>query len=257
MRIKKALSLLTAGLLTLTLLTACDSDGSTETTTSSQDGDSEAYENLTPQQVYETLLQAEDFVFLTVMDRQVTGATINMTYMLEKDGDTLRYTVYQDAEDDTYDVNSVIYIDLGKNICIAPSGDEWYVLEDSESFSVAALIENCTPADLLFDSQNYTVSDGNYTLSRDAILNMIGSTTATVSGAMRSEGDTYTFEVITEEATNVITMTTKVIFRNVGIEMPTYDLNASGQSGSAEPDTDEEPSETADGSESVEEGGAE
>ncbi|MBQ8382402.1 MAG: hypothetical protein IJX47_04260 [Clostridia bacterium] len=245
MKLKKALSLLAAGLLILSLFAACGSKDCTESTAATtQSGDPAAYEGLTPEQVYDTLLQTEDFVFITVMDRKVTGATISMTYMLEKDGDTLRYTVYQDAEDDTYDVNSVIYIDLKENICIAPSGDEWYVLEESEDISVKALVDNCTPVDLLFDNGNYSVSGGRYILTEDAILTAIGSTTATVSGKMTADGESYSFEVVTEEAGNTVTMTTKVLLRNVSVEMPTYDLSTPGQSGSAGTDESEEEPDT-------------
>ncbi|MBQ8289105.1 MAG: hypothetical protein IJX76_10160 [Clostridia bacterium] len=242
-RSAKLLSLLTAGLLTLSLLAACGDadDGNEITTVTTQTGDPVTYEGLTPAQVYDTLLQTEDFVFITVMNRQVTGATISMTYMLEKDDNTLRYTVHQDAEDDTYDVSSVIYIDLKEGICIAPDGDEWYVLEQSGDISVAALVENCTPADLLFDNGNYSVSGGKYTLTKDAILTIIGSTTATVSGKMISDGDTYTFDVVTKEAGNTVTMTTKVIFRNVGVDMPEYSPGAAASGSAATDEGEQEP----------------
>lgn len=237
----KLSALLTAGLLSLALFTACESDDVAKTTTAAtQSGDPATYEGMTPEEVYDTLLQAEDFVFITVMDRQVTGANISMTYMLEKDGNTLRYTVRQDAEDDTYDNSSVVYMDLQEDICIAPSGDEWYVLDESEEISIASLVENSAPASLLFDSGNYDVSGGKYTLTQDALLTMIGSTTATVSGQMTSHGDTYTFKVITEEAGNTVTMTTTVLFRSVGVEMPEYSVSGA-QSGSALPDESEQP----------------
>lgn len=241
MRFSKLTSLLTAGLLVLSPITACGSEDDTDAPAATDTN--VTYEGLTPKEVYETLLKTDDFVFITVMDRNVVDAKISMTYMLEKDGDTLRYTVHQDAEDDTYDTSTVIYIDLAKSICIAPSGeDEWYVLEDSEKFSIEALIENCTPAELLFDSEHYTQSGGKYVLTEEAIHELIGSSSATVTGKMISDGESYTFDVVTKEAGNTVTMTTKILFRNVSVEMPTYDFNTPGQSGTAAPDTEEVPS---------------
>lgn len=234
-------SLLIAALLTLSLFTACGNENQDNPPTTS--AENETYEGLTPKQVYETLLKTDDFVFITVMDRKVEGANISMTYMLEKDGNVIRYTVHQDAEDNTYDVSSVIYLDLAKRICIAPSGeDEWYILEESEDFSVDALVTNCTPADLLFDDSHYKVSGKKYLLTEEAILKIIGSKTATVSGQMLADGENYTFEVVTKEAGNTVTMTTKVLFRKVSVAMPSYNTNTPAQSGTAatdEPDLPE------------------
>lgn len=233
----RCLAILTASALLSVSLLSCGSEDDTDAPTVTDT--TVTYEGLTPKEVYETLLKTDDFVFITVMDRNVTDAKISMTYMLEKDGDTLRYTVHQDAEDDVYDTSTVIYIDLAKSICIAPSGeDEWYVLEDSEKFSIEALIKNCTPAELLFDTDHYTQSGGKYVLTEEAIHELIGSTSATVSGKMASDGGNYTFDVVTKEAGNTVTMTTKILFRNVSVEMPTYDFNSPGQSGTAAPDTD-------------------
>lgn len=239
MKSSKLLPLLMAGLLlTAPLFAACGDRPEAVT----DDGGS-ADSALNPAQVYDTLLQAEDFVFINVMDRKVTGATVTMTYMLEKDGNVIRYSVAQDAEDDTYDASTVIYYDLGKNICLAPSGESWYVLEESEDISIAALIENCTLTKLLFDSDHYSVSGGKYTMLKESILTAIDSTTATVSGQMTADGDTYTFQVVTKEAGNTVTMTTKVIFRKVGVAMPTYDSEQSPSSGSPLPDDTPEASD--------------
>ena len=58
---------------------------------------------------------------------------------------------------------------------------------------------------------------------------MIGSTSATVSGKMTEEEGNYSFEVVTKEAGNTVTMTTKVLFRSVSVVMPTYNTDASTQ----------------------------
>lgn len=225
----KLIALLTAGLLTMATVTAC---GKTTVEVPTVTAQPDSYEGLTPQQIYETLKKTDDFVFITVMDRQVEGATIAMTYMLEKDGDILRYTTHQDAEDDRYDASSVIYIDFKETICIVPSGDEWYILdEDSEKFSLETLIKNCTPVDLLFKNGNYSTAGGQYRMTEEALLSMIGSTSATVSGKMTEKDGNYTFEVVTKEAGNTVTLTTKVLFRNVSVVMPSYNTNTPGQTG--------------------------
>ena len=224
----KLLSLLTAGLLSLSLLTACKDE--MQTVPASTTATDVSYEGLTPEQIYQSLQQTDDFVFITMMDRQVEGANIVITYMLEKDNDVLRYTIYQDAEDDLYDVSSTIYIDLKNNICIAPSDKEmteWYVLGvEAEQYSLTKLIENCTPTELLFDNDHYRISGGVYQLTEKALLEMIGSSTATVSGRMTEKNSTYVFEVVTEEAGNKVTMTTKVLFQKVSVAMPTYNTGS-------------------------------
>ncbi len=195
------------------------------------------YTGLSPETVYDRLQEAEDFVFINVMDRNVTGASVSMTYMLEKDGDLIRYSVAQDDPDDEYDASTVIYYDLGKNICLASDGKEWFVVEEqSGTISIAALIENCTLTSLLFEDDHYIRQEKGYQMKESAILEAIGSKTATVTGKMTADGDSYTFRVETAEAGNTVGMTTKVLFRSVNVEMPDYDTAVTPQSGNAAED---------------------
>ncbi len=234
----KLLALLTASLLTLSTLSCSKGEDADKPAQTTDDGASsilEQYKGLSPAEIYSALLKADQFVFINVMDRKVTGAKITITHMLEKDGNTVRYTISQDAEDTTYNVQQMIYCDLEKQLYLTQSGDEWFSITDPAKVNLTALLEGCAPVDLLFDEKNYQKSGDEYHLLQDAILQIIGSTTATATGKMTEKDNTYTVHLLTEDSGNTVEMVTKVLFGNVQLTMPDYTLSGA-ESGTARPD---------------------
>lgn len=186
----------------------------------------EQYEDLSPEEVYEALLEAKDYVLTTTMTRTYESESSSATYQMEKDGDLIQAT--QSYQSDSGSESETRYFDLDNKISYVQEDGKWVIsdTESSELMSLETLIERMVQgeAELMFEDDNYHPYDktAGYLATNDAIEEAMGDATDeyafTLSMTPNDTVYTYLFSAIGDEATTV--MKFEVTFQSVSVTLP-------------------------------------
>ena len=240
----KWLALLMAGLLLSAALLSCDDgyDWSEE-----EDGDddeeqsesSSQYKNLTPEELWDAILDADEFTFEMVAIRKNGDDAATSTCTVFKDGDLLKCEIVTKYGEETS--TQTAYFDLKNNLDYEEEDGQWYYSEGKdEEADLSDLLDDVCPVDLLFDKDCYEAESENseYIMLPDAIreeLNAPGEVEC--EGKMTSKGSVYTFIFSASDEAHAIEYTITVKFKSDTIKLP--DAKPAENEGEAFPDIDE------------------
>ena len=200
-----------------------NSDGSTD----------QRYDGLTPEGVYQALLQADDFTAIVTMHRTIYGESATGTLKMEKDGNLFRLgETYQSADESETDTT---YYDLNTRYWYEQSDEEWiYVTED---FTLQSLLENLTQdsVGLLFEDDHYHPYNAvaGYLAKTESLKKFFENgpegAAYTMSMTPSEEGYTYLLSIIATDQS--LTMELKVSFSAVSVDLPDAEpLPSTGES---------------------------
>jgi hypothetical protein len=241
----KWIALLMAGLLLSATLIACDDgyDWSEE-----EDGDddeeqsesSSQYKNLTPEELWDAILEAKDFTVVMEGSSQKGEIKAKVTYTIAKDGDKLQLTMERTNGDNSN--KQTAYYDLKNNLAYEEVDGQWYYEEgDEEDSDLSDLLDDLIPVDLLFDKKCYKTEDyenGDYVMRANAIAEELGAPEdITCQGEMTSKSSTYTFTISAANDEQSLEYVITVKFKSDSIQLP--DAKPVENEGEALPDVDE------------------
>ena len=238
---RKWLALLMAGLLLCSTLLACDS-GSDWEEDDDDDDESESssqYKNLSPTELWDAILEAEDFTIVMEGVRKNDGETSTAARTVFKNGDQLKLvntSTYEDEESRT----ETAYYDLKENLLYEEEDGQWYCEQGDEDTTLTDLLDDVFPVDLLFSKDSYEEDSENdvYSMKPDAIREEIDAPEEVdCEGKMTSKGSVYTFTFSASDDEHSIEYTVTVKFKSDTVKLP--DVKPSENEGEAFPDEDE------------------
>ena len=231
-------ALLLSGLMAITSMTACNQKAKVE------DGDDgKSYTNLSPEQVYEALLNADHARY--TMDRIVITAEDRMqdTTIDEKDGDVRsnKWSHTSKSSPEANFSNNIIITDSNNGFDYYRSGDNasWIRRKLSDDLGWKSKIETLFPSccgSLFTDDGNLEkVASNRYKVRDDVMADFIaadedkvlnrefGDLPYTVEAYMESAGTTYTIYVTAETLDGSVRIENKAVveFTDIKIEIPT------------------------------------
>lgn len=231
-------ALLMAGLLAVASITACNRKTKVE-----DEDDDRSYTNLSPEQVYATLLDATDARY--TLDRIVISAADRMqdATIYEKDGDvrSSKWSHTSKSSPETNFSNNIIITDSNNGFDYYRPADNasWIRRELSDDLGWKSMIETLFPSccGLLFtdDDNLEKVAANRYKVRDDVMADFIaadedkvlnrefGDLPYTVEAYMESLGTTYTIYVTAETLDGSIRIENKTVveFTDIEIGIPT------------------------------------
>ncbi|MBQ7324908.1 MAG: hypothetical protein IJW98_04120 [Clostridia bacterium] len=239
----KWLALLMAGLVLSAALLSCDDgyDWSEE-----EDGDddeeqsesSSQYKNLTPEELWDAILEAKDFTIVMEGTRTGSNPTSIVTYTINKDGGKLMIAMKNQTD---YTIHRKAYFDLENHLAYQEDDNGQWTYQEQEDLELDDLLDDLLPVDLLFEKSSYEEYDpenGIYVMkSREIAEEVAGDAGLTCQGELKVQGSTYTFIYSAEEEPFKLEFTVTIEFQSEIVKLP--DAKPAENEGEAVPDIDE------------------
>ncbi len=192
MKLCKILSLLLAGLLAVSGLTACSSTASGIASGSQTNSDKEnAYQNLSPAEVYRALQTADDYRMDVHVSISQGDQHNTRDLSIEKDSNRVKGTTQITASQQTGD-SMVAYFDMNAGTAYGKENGVWTI--EPQQLNAKELVDSAVQgeAELLFGKDNYKNTSG------DTKIKYMGTKEATDAAAAK-RGEDYSCTLSMEE----------------------------------------------------------
>ena len=203
----------------------------------------QGYDGLSPEGVYNAMLEADDYIAVATITRTYNGETATATLKAEKDDHRVRLSETYNSADGSE--SETFYCDLSAKHWYQQSDGIW--LYTSNDYTIQDLLKNLTQSshELLFEDDHYHEYNetAGYLAKAEALAEHFedSSEGITYTLSMTPGEDVYTFLIsgITEEITMVLEL--KITFQSVSVTLPEAGTPESGS-----PDIDDKPVQTQD-----------
>lgn len=229
---KKWLALLMAGMMITASLFACSDNGS-EPDDDDKEEESEKsfdeYKKLSPEEVFEALEDAEQFVFKFVQESEDEKFTVTF----ERDGDAAKFSSKDDSDDET-----VIYFDVKEGIKYTEDEDGKYEAASGEGNKWEGLYDELLDEfirdnrlDFLMSDDSYEKEGSTYTLVEDAFEELFeNSMVESAEGYMERSLTEYVFVFNAEnEEGDEFEFKYTISFEETSVKLPEAEIEDEGE----------------------------
>lgn len=227
-KLTKWLALFLAGSFILTSLAACknkdeaqdDDEEQSEKEESGKKTDKSKYK-LSPEEVYDELLEAEEVGFSFETTISLDGESMTTAVSIDRDGDKMKSTL-SDGVDELF----TSYSDMAEGKEYYEEAGQWYWTATAEEVTWEEGIRTTFEDSgmdlktLFFDDDSYDKKGSKYTIKEDVIAEVLGAPDGEIEGSMESDKATYNFLATYSEGDTWIGIAIEVVFEDKTIELP-------------------------------------